>query len=342
MTDRRLRFRDHFALSNLPWFDQNSEGRLILSDPSIGKILDMHTHLALSYGPWGAIDLWQLHEQTRHYLPMARPLDLNVYANQNMTDSDLSTMKQDLAFKTFTRKGLRITHTAANLCREMDEMGISSSVLLAVDFPVLSRNSELYVEVEHKKPERLIAFGSVHPYTRDLANKLKDLKSLGIHGVKIHPGCQLIAPDHPRCMILYRECAKLSLPIFFHCGPVGIEPAMSRYLSQLKHYWKAIAENPETIFILGHSGALQVDLAIDLAQTYSNVYLELASQCYTGVKKILKQVQGNKILFGSDWPFYHQALPLAKVLMLTEGAPELRHDILWQNGANLLGINKIS
>ncbi len=42
------------------------------------------------------------------------------------------------------------------------------------------------------------------------------------------------------------------------------------------------------------------------------------------------------MVYGSDWPFYHQAIALAKVLMATEDRPELRRPVLYDNAARLL------
>jgi len=41
-------------------------------------------------------------------------------------------------------------------------------------------------------------------------------------------------------------------------------------------------------------------------------------------------------VFGSDWPFYHPVLPLAKLLVATQDRPHLRAAILHDNAARLL------
>ena len=101
----------------------------------------------------------------------------------------------------------------------------------------------------------------MHPYARNVGEKLAAQKAAGARGVKIHPAVQLIAPDNKRALDLYEICGELDLPVLFHCGPVGIDPPLGRYLSQLKHYWRAVAEHPNTTFVLGHSGALQMERA---------------------------------------------------------------------------------
>jgi hypothetical protein len=158
----------------------------------------------------------------------------------------------------------------------------------------------------------------------------------GARGLKFHPAVQLVAPDDPRAETLYRACADQKLIMFWHCGPVGIENAHSRELCQVARYEAPIKAHPEITFVLGHAGALQPEVALELARRYPNVYLELSSQGLPEVRRILAEAPAERVVFGSDWPFYHEALALAKVLIATEGNPELRRRVLHDNAAHLL------
>jgi len=329
-------FVDHYALSELPYFEVR-DGSLVLADPdSVGPIIDMHTHLALAYGRPMPIDLWR-RCPCELYLPLERKLDLDVYANLNYLESDLKGLKRDLTLGSLTSGGMRASHTAANLIHHMKELGIHASVLLPIDMPALSWNAEAYLGVASRS-NVLLSYGSVHPHARHVEDKLDEQKKKGAKGIKFHPTAQVVKPDGARSMELYQLCAERDLPVLFHCGPVGIEPPLGRYLSQLKHYWMPIAKTPECTFILGHSGALQMEHALELAKTYPNVYLELASQSYSNIVRILAEAPQDRILFGTDWPFYHQSMGLAKVLLATEGQPELRKRVLYENAGQLLGL----
>lgn len=319
----------------MPYFELR-HGRLVARDPDWGPAIDAHTHLALSYVR-DSVDLEGEGECTQHYLPLTRALDLDVYMNINFSPADLARMKRDLTLRTLTGGGLRATHTVGNLTREMGELGISTSVLLPIDLPVMSRNAERYLELASRHPE-IVSLGSVHPMTRNPLGKLTAQRDAGARGVKMHPAVQMMAPDHRRAMELYAACARLRLPVFFHCGPVGIETDRGRELSQLVRYRAPIEQNTECIFVLGHSGALQMDQALELACKNDNVYLELACQSLPNVRELLRRGPTERILFGTDWPFYHQAPGLAKVLLATEGAPEVRRRVLRQNAAKLFGI----
>jgi len=328
-----MRFADHLALARLPYFDVVG-GRLVV-DPALGPVIDTHTHLALAYGPPSSLDLGRGGPAARHYLPLARPLDLERYALQNMTRADVRRMKLDLTLASITPWGLRRTHTTVNLLREMKELGVARAVLLPIELPLLSRNTAAYLRAAAPH-QQLICFGSVHPLARGALRELDRQREAGARGIKLHPPVQLVRPDHPRAMKLYRRCAAHRLPVFWHCGPVGEEPRASRRRAQVALYERPIAEVPGATFVLGHSGALQMERALALANRYSNAWLDLSSQALANVRRIVERGPRDRLVFGSDWPFYHQAVALAKVLLATEGDTGLRRQELWYNAARLL------
>jgi predicted TIM-barrel fold metal-dependent hydrolase len=323
-------------LAELPYFEVR-DGRLVLADPGLGPMIDVHTHLALSYGRRTTVDLWQEHERTRHYLSLEHPLDLDIYINQNIPPADVKRMKRDLTFASLTSSGMRATHTVPNLTREMAELRVVASVLLPIDYPALSWNAEAFLDVASRRDD-LVSLGSVHPGARRIGDRLEAQKARGARGVKVHPAVQMIAPNHPWAIELYRMCGELDLPIFFHCGPVGIEPLMGRRRSQVKLYAPAVARSSHTTFVLGHSGALQMEQALELCRSHPNVYLDVSCQSLGNVRKIIAEAPPERIVTGSDWPFYHQGPVLAKVLLATEGKPEMRRRVLWENAARLFDL----
>jgi predicted TIM-barrel fold metal-dependent hydrolase len=56
------------------------------------------------------------------------------------------------------------------------------------------------------------------------------------------------------------------------------------------------------------------------------------------VRTILDQADPDRVVYGTDWPFYHQSIALAKVLIATEGDPALRRKVLHDNAARLFGL----
>jgi uncharacterized protein len=331
-------FREGIDIAGLPWFSLIDGHRIVLADKSVGRAIDVHTHLALAYVLPMRVDLHAAAAPTEHYLSMrGRRIDFEVYLNKNFTPDDLKRMKRDLTLKSLTAGGMRRTHTIPNLCREMADLGIARSVSLPIDYPVLSTNGVDTLRAL-KDNDNFIVFGSVHPYASQVERKLDQQLALGARGVKVHPAVQAIRPDSRRALKLYRLCGERGLPVMFHCGPVGIEPRLGRYLSQVVFYEKALAETPDVRFILGHSGALQMELALEYAKRYPHVYLDLSCQSLSNVRTILREADPDRLLYGTDWPFYHQAIAMAKILMATEGNPGLRRKVLYENAARLFGL----
>ncbi len=327
-------FASGHDLAELPWFTLR-DGRLALHEP-IGPIVDVHGHLALSYVRNRTVDLMAETPRTEHYLDLQQPLDLGIYCNQNIDAAGLKAMGRDLTLRSMSNAGMRVTHTAPNLRREMAELGIARTLLLPVELPMLSRNAEQYLEIAAQE-DGLVSFGSVHPADPRRERQIHQQITAGALGFKLHPAVQLFRPDARRPMELMEILQPLGLPLLFHCGPVGIELALSRKLAQVRHFEAMLQTFRHVPVVLGHSGALQMDEALELSRRHDNVWLDISCQCLPNVKRILQRADPNRILFGSDWPFYHQAVPLAKVLLATQGQPSLRRKVLWENAGALLG-----
>ena len=335
------KFGSTLDLARLPWFDVENGNRLVLAEgaaEAVGPVVDMHTHLAMGFIRRLRVDLHATTPTVAHYLPITLPVDLDAYSNENFDKAAMFAMKADLSVLAFTAQGMRNTHTAPNLIREMEALGIVSSVVLPMDLPVGARNADHLLDVARRYPE-LLPFGSVHPIDRDADERLDRQKANGALGMKIHPNAQFIAPDQPKTVQLCGRCGDRGLPVLFHCGPVGIEPASARKRSQVARYEKTIAENPDTTFILGHSGALQYEQAIPWAAQYPNTWFELSCLGLGALRQVIDTVPGDRLLFGTDWPFYHQGLTLARVLIATEDDHALRRAILHDNAVRLLDLS---
>lgn len=335
--DHPMSFRELAELARLPYF-KREEGRIKIADPGLGPTIDFHTHLSLSYVRKNRIDLHKLHPETLNYLPKERPFALDNYQNRNFSADDLSRLKRDLVLGSLTAGGMRVTHTAANLARDMDDLGIKHSVLLPIDFPFISDNAGTWLDAVANDP-RFICYGSVHPFSRGRAARLDQQRARGATGLKLHPNVQVVAPEGDRSMSLYRMCDERKMVVFWHSGPVGIEPLHGKILTQMRRYEKPIRELPNATFVLGHAGSMQNEEALDLARRYDNVYLEVSGQSIDRIRRMIERGPTDRILFGTDWPWYHQAIGLAKVYLATEGNERVRRQILFDNAARLLELD---
>lgn len=329
-----LRFADRNGLAALPWFDIE-QGELVLSDPSVGPIIDVHTHYALPSFRHDEDDMERASPDSDLLLGRCCAHHLDVYANQCFSPAELSAMKRELTIGALRRKGKRLSMTAPNMARDMRSMGIERTIVLGIDMGLISRHVQLTLNVA-KKRSNAVPFGSIHPRLPRRRQRFEEQLHQGARGFKIHPPNMFTRPDHPRLMDIYRWCGEEQVPVFWHCGPAGIEPKLGAYCGQVRFYERPIRELPQTTFVLGHSGATQSTEALQLFKKYPNTMLDVSCLSVFQLQEVLAEGDEDRIMFGSDWPFYHPILPLAKVLIVTEGRPQLRRKVLYENAARLL------
>ncbi len=104
----------------------------------------------------------------------------------------------------------------------------------------------------------------------------------------------------------------------------------------MRNYQPMLERFPEVQFVLGHAGARDVADSFSLARRHRNAWLGVHGQGVSTLHRLIEELGADRLLFGSDWPFYHLAATLAKVLMVTEGRPDQRHAILRGNADRLM------
>jgi predicted TIM-barrel fold metal-dependent hydrolase len=267
-------------------------------------------------------------------------LDLDVYINGNFTPADLRALRWNVLAQGIWGSSAAATQTIPNLLTQMDATKVEQAVILPIvfGFPFGDDLNERWHEAidRAEAAARLRLGASVHPGDPDRIAKLEAYAARGARIVKLHPPLQRFYPDADDAMEIYAACERLGLGVFFHCGRAGIEPESTHRYALPRHYEGALASFPNVPFVLGHGGARDAADALDLAMRYENAWLGAHGQSVTQLAEMLRRTGGERLLFGSDWPFYHLAASLAKVLITTEGEPELRTAVLRGNAERLL------
>lgn len=342
-----LVFEGYRDLQRLPYFRADGDGTLRIAI-ELPPVIDAHTHLGWSYFLAPRLDLLARTPRTQYLMDCdaQQPpctLDLDVYVNSAFTDAMHRRLTWETVMSLLFGSRAASTHTIPNLLAEMDALHISRAAILPIAVRLPGGQDptlEIREAIERSQNQaRLLPFASVHPNDPDAVEKLRRYAGAGVRGVKLHPEMQRFFPDSEAAMPIYRACQQLRLPVLFHAGPSGIEPEFLRPYALLRRYERPIAEFRDLPFILGHAGARDVEDAVRLARTYDNVWLELSSQGVTSIYEIHKTLGSERLLFGSDWPFYPQAVALAKVLLVTEHLPEARERILGANAQRLFGLD---
>ncbi|MDJ0866375.1 MAG: amidohydrolase family protein [Myxococcota bacterium] len=339
------RYRGYRGLAELPWFELDADGTLRCVAEDVPPALDIHAHLGISLLLAPEIDLHASTPRVRHILDCDAeepgcPLDLDVYMNTNFRSADLRALRFGALAQLAWGNAAAGTHTIPNLLDEMDASRVGSALILPIAFglPFGDDLNERWAAALARDDGggRLLLGASVHPRDPERVARLERYAAAGARAVKLHPAAQRFFPDAPEAMDVYAACARLRLPVVFHGGRAGIEPEYTHQFTLMRHYEGALRAFPEVPFVLGHAGARDVADAIPLARRYPNAWLDIHGQGVSRLAELIDRVGSERLLFGSDWPFYHLASSLAKVLLATEGRPDVRRAILHGNADRLL------
>jgi uncharacterized protein len=339
------------SLADLPYFELADNGLLRLTVDELDKGIDGHTHLALNALDGPKPNLLAKPGPTQYYIGPDTPLSMNNYMGQNQTESDIAEMTKSL-LGTISPGGSAATetHTIPNLIEEIDLLRIEKTVILpiAYGFPYGDDITEWYLEAIEKsgKKERFIICGSVKPTLPEAVEKTKALKLKGVKGIKLHPNMARFTPNDKRAWAFYEECTQLRLPVLIHCGLVGKEGIVNpdqtmgytgRH-AEIAHFFEPIEEFPNLQFVLCHSGGIQNDQAIGLARKNRNVWLDIQGQSVVNIRKMIAEVGPERLMFGSDWPFFPVASLLVRLLIATEGDKKIRKLIFSENARRFWGL----
>ncbi len=334
------------GLADLPWFDLDESGQLRCIDDSFAPAIDVHCHLGMSVLFKPKLDLLVETERVKHLLDCDAtvpgcPLDLDVYMNGNFSEAALDELRLSTIAQGIWGSRFAETQTIPNLLREMNAMRVERALLLPIKIGLpfgddLTEDWHSAV-INAEATERLHVGLSVHPRADDSVQQMRDLARNGGRIIKLHPPVQRFYPDDAAVMDLYAEADKLGLVVFFHGGRAGIEPESSHPYAMPRHYEAPLAEFPNLQFILGHAGARDGEGMLNLATRYDNAWLGIHGQSLTQLENMIQRTGGDRLLFGTDWPFYHMGSSLAKVLITTEasGREQIRSQILRENALRL-------
>lgn len=333
-----MTFENWRALSELPYFNLREDNLLELNVPGVDNIIDFHVHLGWTIMIAAQVDVTLETEETHHNFGDDLAVDLSIYSGMNFYNVRPNWGKEDYipVALSLGKKGKHHTHTIPNILREMKPLKISKSVVLSLDI-ARSSNSRRFGEAL-KNVDDLVFYCSVHPKHRKREQLIEEYIELGARGLKIHPELQMTAANSEEMVSLIQLWKKKSggMPVLFHSGFNGFEPEKARKHADINLYYPVTEVLEGTPCILGHSAMNQYQTAIEIAEKHPHVYLEVSGQPPAHLHEMMDRLGSERLLFGTDWPLYPQAITLAKVLIATEGNDVARKNILSRNAEKVL------
>ena len=251
---------------------------------------------------------------------------------------DKIAQKASDATGTFYGMPSKMDGTVATLLEEGKKAGISHFLVQSVattPHQVSSINRFISESVE-KSNGLMTGFGTMHPESEDPEADLKELISLGLKGVKLHPDIQGFKIDDFRMLKIYELCEKNKLPVLMHCGD-------DRYDNSNPNRLKPILDIYTDLTVIGaHFGGYSVwDDAAENLSGYKNFYVDTSSTLFIvdvrRARELIDIFGVEKTLFGTDYPLWTVGEELERFLKINLTETELKK-ILWENAAGLLGI----
>ncbi|MGZ4304437.1 MAG: amidohydrolase family protein [Solirubrobacteraceae bacterium] len=199
--------------------------------------------------------------------------------------------------------------------------GIGHTVLFAAfhsDYAVANRE---VARIVASRPERFSGFAFVHPVRdrgRIAALVQEAVLEHGFRGIKVHRHDARITRE------ICEVARAFSLPILYDVmGEVSVVELLAR-------------EYPDVDFVIPHLGSFSDDwraqqALIDHLVRHRNVYTDTSGvRRFDLLEEALARAGPHKVLFGSDGPWLHPGVELAKVRLLGLG-PSAERLVLGQN-----------
>lgn len=203
-------------------------------------------------------------------------------------------------------------------------------------FDPVAGNSEI-VQAMAQYPKRIYGYYTFNPnYADELARDLADFaRHPGYVGFKLLPDYHKYPLTGDKLTPLYEFANDHGLLLLSHTwGHSSYNPP--RMINELARRY------PRIKFLMGHSAPGECDQAIALAAELPNVYLELCDTHRLNgiVRKMVRAATSEKVLFGTDMPWYDPHYGLGSVLFSGIGDREIEN-IMHHNAVRLLeGIGK--
>lgn len=264
-------------------------------------------------------------------------IDFHTHAfNDKIADKAISKLLSvDSSLKNYTNG------TISDLAQKINTWGIDRTVVLPIATKPSQQNiiNDWAKEIQNTYPQ-VISFGSVHPKADDVMEELERIKSLGLHGIKLHPDYQGFFIDEEYLYPIYQKCADLKLPVIFHGGFDPLSPDLIHATPEKA--LKAHKAVPQMTMIMAHLGGMRLWDDVEKYLVGQDIYFDTAyisgSISPEQYKRIIKNHGADKILLGSDAPWEESSKEIAFLEKLD--IPQDDKELIYSgNAIRLLNLN---
>ncbi len=200
----------------------------------------------------------------------------------------------------------------------------------------------------------LVAFLSVDPLMGQEAMRAEVVDKIdrqGARGLKIHPGEGRFYPDDPSLGPVYETMVKRGLPVISHGGLDIANPDPS--YTRPSAFARVAEQYPDLKLVIAHLGNNFFDESAEMARKYPNIFFD-TSAVIPGDEngeplikenalsdaeavQLFRKIGVERIMFGSDYPWFHPLWDLKRFLKLDFSETE-KEALLVGNAKRILGL----
>lgn len=231
---------------------------------------------------------------------------------------------------------------ADTLYREMEK--VDKAIVFALSYADTSgidSSDETTVAAVAKYPDKFVGFAYLDPRRPDFMERLRHaIEELGLKGVKYGPIYNGVPLDDPRISEACTYLARNDVPLTMHMGTTYTR----KYAADLGRpiHVEALAFRfPDLKIVMAHMAHPWYEECVAIIRKQPNVYAEISAiyyrrwQFYNVMMTIQEYQTGDKVFFGTDYPFstVEEGLALTRsVNDLTAGTalPRVEEEIIEQ------------
>ena len=210
----------------------------------------------------------------------------------------------------------------------------------------MKRRNAWTCQVAREHPS-LVPFISLDPSMGpdDAVAEIRRRAQEGACGIKLHPSSQRFSPTDRNLWPAYAEAEALGLPVVSHGGIFPLDTESSEH-SRPRAFTRVLEAFPRLTLVLAHLGEGYLEESLAMAAKYPNLFFDCSAAVSGTVQPpslsddeaadVIRRLGVDRVLFGSDWPWFHplrdreriEALPFSdseKGLILGENARRVMH-----------------
>ena len=224
----------------------------------------------------------------------------------------------------------------------LEASGIAAGVDISIALPIVTKPSQFEsinrFAAAHQEG-RILSFGSIHPDSEDYKNQLKQIKAMGMKGIKLHPDYQEVYFDDIRYKRIVDYASELGLIVSVHAGQDPKCPEDVHCTPQMAA--ELIDEVQPEKLVLAHLGGNGLWDAVEEYLVGKHVYFDtgvvLGRMADEQFIRIARTHGSDKILFATDSPWAGQSefISYLETMDLTE---EEKRSVSGENAMRLLDV----